>query len=199
MLKNKKVIAIDIDEVLASFIDLFLQYHNSSFQTNVSRSQVVTFALHEVFETTVETMQLRMEQFGHQGNHLKIEPILGAVEAIEHLFKQGFKLHLITARPELIKKETKIWVNQFFPNKFTKIHHAYNKYLAPSHQKNRKWQICQQLKAKYMIDDLIENARECAENGIKVLLMDAPWNQAEKLPPNIKRVKDWKEILKVLK
>ena len=52
-------------------------------------------------------------------------------------------------------------------------------------------------KISVMIDDSLKHARDCASQGVYVLLADFgyPWNQTAKLPENIKRVHSWKEIV----
>jgi uncharacterized HAD superfamily protein len=52
-----------------------------------------------------------------------------------------------------------------------------------------------------MIDDTLSNARDCAETGIRVLLMDRPWNQVGAdstelaLPAGVERVRGWEEVV----
>ena len=46
-----------------------------------------------------------------------------------------------------------------------------------------------------MVDDSLEHALDCSENGIKVLLFNQPWNQNGELPKSITRVYNWKEVL----
>jgi len=48
-----------------------------------------------------------------------------------------------------------------------------------------------------MIEDSPEQAKDCASNGIDVLLLDRPWNQIA-LPENITRVRSWKEITEII-
>ncbi len=53
------------------------------------------------------------------------------------------------------------------------------------------------LNIAYFIEDRFEYAMEMAEAGIKVLLMEYPWNQNCGTHHNIIRIKDWKEIRKI--
>jgi uncharacterized HAD superfamily protein len=46
-----------------------------------------------------------------------------------------------------------------------------------------------------MIDDNLPTVIECAEKGIKALLLDHPWNQTESLPTDVTRVFSWDEIV----
>ncbi len=199
MVKSSKVIAVDIDEILAGFIDYFVSYHNLTYQTKITKNDVFSFNLHEVFGVSREEIIMRMVKFGEEGHNFKIEPVPGAIEGVGALLKKGYILHLVTARPTIIQKDTEKWINKFFPQKFINLHHAFNKNIHKEDSpKKKKWEICKEIGARVLIDDHLDNALSCVENGIKVLLMDAPWNQVENLPKGIKRVKGWEEILTIL-
>ena len=119
----------------------------------------------------------------------------GAKEGIDALLKKGYELHLVTSRPEVIKPQTEKWIKAHFPGKFTDLHHAFNPNIHKKDSKKKKWEICKEIGAGVLIEDFLPNAIGCSENGIKVYLMDAPWNQVEDLPENVVRVKSWKEIV----
>lgn len=195
MKSPRKIIAVDIDEVLANFVDYFIEYHNLEYKTSISRDKFITFELNEVFEVTLEEMNLKFAKFKDQGHNLKLEPIRGSKEAIDNLIKKGYEPHIVTSRPEMIKKDTEEWIDRHFPNKFHKLHYSYNKYLEPSFKNKTKAEICKMIGARILIEDNLDLAVDAAQNGIIILLMDAPWNQTESLPDNIIRVKSWEEIL----
>ncbi len=193
-----KIIAVDIDEVLAGFIDYFVEYHNLTYKTSVTKDKVYTFDLEEVFGVTHEEISSRMIAFGEQGHNIKMKPVEGAVEGVDELLKRGYELHLVTSRPGVIEKDTRAWIEIYFKGKFTGLHHAFNQKIHKEGSKKKKWEICKKIGAEILIDDFLANALSCSENGIKVFLMDAPWNQTEHLPENVLRVKSWEEIIKKL-
>ena len=49
-----------------------------------------------------------------------------------------------------------------------------------------------------MIDDHLTNLKSCLNYGIPSFLMDRPWNKEEEIK-GIKRVKNWREILELIK
>ncbi len=196
---SKKIIAVDIDEILAGFIDYFIEYHNLTYKTRVTRDKVFSFDLHEVFEVTKEEIMDRMVKFGQEGHNVRISLVPGAKNGIDALLKKGYELHLVTARPTVIKPETELWINKHFPDKFTDLHNAFNSNIHQEGSKKKKWEICKEIGASVLIEDHLENAIGCAENGIRVYLMDTPWNQTENLPPEVIRVKSWEEITTALK
>jgi len=64
---------------------------------------------------------------------------------------------------------------------------------------NKKSDLCLKLGVEVLVDDCLEFAEECADKGIKVLLLDSPWNQTDSLPKNVKRMKNWDEIVAHIK
>ena len=58
---------------------------------------------------------------------------------------------------------------------------------------------CWQGGADILIEDQYILARHCADAGIKVLLLDSPWNREVALPENIARVRNWGEIVRRVK
>lgn len=61
----------------------------------------------------------------------------------------------------------------------------------------QKLSFCRQISADVMIEDKGDTALFLAENGIKVLLFDAPYNQ-DISHENIVRVRSWEEIRNIL-
>lgn len=197
MRKTSEVIAVDADEILAAFLEHFINYHNLKYKTSLKKDDVKSFKLEELFGIKEDDVLSRMNEYYESGEVLKIELVEGSIEGIESLLKKGYELQIITARPPHYKKDTIEWVRKYFPDKFKEIHFAFNPFNKHS-EKSTKAEICKQIGAKVLIDDNLVNALDCAGNGITVYLMDAPWNQTEDLPVKVVRVKSWKEITEQL-
>lgn len=60
-----------------------------------------------------------------------------------------------------------------------------------------KADVCNQIRAEYLVEDSLFHAHDVAITETKVLLLDAPWNQ-EQLHPAIDRVHSWEMILERL-
>lgn len=193
-MKHGKVIAVDIDEVLADFFAYFVYFHNLMYKTKVSLkdTNMEKYYLNEVFEVDRAEMHIRYMEF--KALHLleQLKPIQGSQSGMKKLIKMGFEPHLVTARPQIIEEETRKWLSAHFKGIDLPIHFTHPGTGASHHFK--KSEICKEIGAEILIDDHIENALDCAENGIKVFLMDAPWNKQEDLPEGVVRVKSWKEI-----
>lgn len=190
---EKKVVAVDFDEVTADFISYFIYFHNLMYKTNMSRDQMLSYYLHQDFDTDKEEMGIRFAEFRSFKLLEQLKPAMGAIAGIKKLMDLGFVPHFVTARPQSIEKETRVWLKKHFKDIDFPIHFTHPESGQP---KLKKSKICHSIGAKIIIDDHIDNALDCAENGITVYLMDAPWNQRESLPDNVIRVKSWKEILR---
>lgn len=190
----KKVIAVDIDEVLADFLTYFVYFHNLMYKTSKKREDFKNYHLHEGFQVDRDEMHIRYMEFKTFSLLERLKPIKGSKEGIKKLIDLGFTPHLLTARPKVIEKETRKWLDIHFKGIDLPLHFARDE----RDKFKKKSLVCKELGAKIIIEDHLENALDCSENGIKVFLIDAPWNQTESLPENVVRVKSWKDIIKIL-
>ena len=197
MNSSKKIIGVDADEILAEFMEHFLMFHNLKYQTNFSKNEISSFRFEEVFKIEEKAVLRRIGEFYEAEAVSEIKPVKGAIEGINKLLEKGYELEIITARPPYYREITVEWVEKHFPEKFKQIHFAFNPFNKNS-ERLTKAQICKQIGAEVLIDDNLVNALDCAENGIMVYLMNAPWNQTQDLPKNVVRVESWEEIVKKL-
>lgn len=192
---SNKVIAVDIDEVTADFISYFIYFHNLMYKTSIKRDEVSSYYLYKAFKVERKEMGMRFDEFQALKLLERLEPAKGAIAGIKKLVERGFAPNFVTARPLAIEKETRAWIKKYFKDIKIPLYFTHQK---EGGKELKKSVICKEIGARILIDDHIENALDCAENGIKVFLMDAPWNQSEDLPENIIRVKSWKEIISLL-
>lgn len=182
-------IGIDVDEVLANFNEALCNFHNSTYNTNLTRKDFKDFYLADAFKCSEEEVKERMQNFFLSPFFKQIKPIEGAKEAIIELSKNN-ELIIITARPEVLRKDTEEWLESYFPAIFKRVHISQSKF-----QKGlRKWQICKDEKVDIHIDDGLHIIKDCSKNNIKSIVFDNPWNR-EFTPKNAIRVKDWYEAL----
>lgn len=189
-------IGIDIDNVLAELSDALHLWHEEKYNYSKTTQERTQFGLAFSWNCSQEEATKRLLEFYQSKEFKETTPVKGAIKAIDKLAKEH-ELHAITARPVHIEEETLKWIDKHFSLKnFKKIHingQCINKEVVKT-----KTDICQELGIKLMIEDALHFADDCAEKGIKVLLLDWPWNQKDKLHSNITRVKDWDEILEII-
>lgn len=185
------LIGVDLDGVLVDFMSSFLNYYNHVYGTNLTRDQIYTYDLWKIFGETREKAIQKISDFYKTHHFNSLEPIQDSIEAIDTL-KQNHDLVVITSRHNDIIEGTKRWLEKYFPNKFSEVYLT-NQYSLDEDYR-RKSDICLDLGINVLIEDSLDYAKECIPKT-RVLLFDQPWNQSQKLPESITRVKSWKEIL----
>ncbi len=183
-------IGIDLDEVLANFLDPLLRFHNEIYSTSLKRDDFKSYNFWETWGGTREQAIQKVLDFYKSDYFKNIKPFEGAIESIEELSKDN-ELLIITSRYKAISEETEKWINKYFPDNFSGIHFT-NEFF-DSFNNKRKHEICLDLEINSLVEDSLEYAQQCASNGINILLMDRPWNRG-KLQEGIIRVHSWKEI-----
>lgn len=191
---RRQTVAVDVDMVLFPFVQEILQYHNATYQTSVAFEDVTSFDLWRVWGGTKEEAIRKVEDFFHSSASRAIPPIPGAFQALQELHEQ-YHLVVVTARSTEFEAVTRAWIQEHFPSLFREM--AFGNHFAPG--AIPKSSLCLQIGADILVDDHVVHARECAARGVRTLLFgDYPWNRADVLPENVRRVTGWDEVCRVL-
>lgn len=190
------LIGLDLDDVIADFIPSFLEFYNNNYNSSLTRDNVSTYKLWYILGITQEKAVQRMIEFYDSPYFRDIRPVVGSMDAI-NVLNQNHKLCIITSRLEQGIGKTRRWIIDWFPSKFGEIYFAKNTYAQDKKEKS-KLEICLDLNVRFLVEDSLEYTQQCAEKGINVLLLNTPWNQANKLPENVTRVKSWNEIVNII-
>lgn len=190
-------IGIDVDDVLAESMGHLVDFHNQKNGNDLKFEDVFSFNLSGVWNMeTKEEMFNHILDFYKSPFFKKIEPFSNTKEIIFKLSKTN-QLAAITGRPTIIKNETILWLEKFYPNCFSEIHFSNH---FPGEDKNlSKADFCLENGYELLIEDSGEFALECAQKGIKVFLFNKPWNKGFTLHANIIPVNTWEEIVAKLK
>ncbi|EKD23644.1 MAG: hypothetical protein ACD_81C00206G0002 [uncultured bacterium] len=188
-------IGIDIDDVLADTVNAVCTFHNETYGTSLKRDDFLSRQLWKVLGESKEDASQKMQLFSKTGHALSRSVIDGAFFALSAFKKSGHELFGVTARPHYMVDQTEVWVATYFPNIFSEI--LFCDTGKEGVIKEKKSDICKRLGIGMMIEDDIDHALDCAENGIEVILLDCPWNQGE-LPENVHRVSSWTEALRLV-
>ncbi len=189
-------IGIDLDEILAGFLEALVDYHNKTYKTFLKRSQFHSYDFWKVWGGNRNEAIQKVYDFHKSCHFSKIKPIPGAISGIEEI-KENHELIIITSRQDYIAKETRAWIEKHFPNTFTKIH--FTNHFAQKGKQKSKADICVEEQIDLLIEDHPEYAVECSSRKIKVFLLDNPWNKLQKMPKEVERVFSWQEIVKKIK
>ncbi|KAG0269185.1 hypothetical protein DFQ27_004581 [Actinomortierella ambigua] len=200
----RRVIAVDLDEVLARTSLAIADFHNDTYGTNLTMDDFISYDYSKIWGGTREESIHKWRAFFDSPYFLKVEPVEGSLETLKLLKARRFSLVIVTARQQFVAELTKKFVDRHYPGIFESIYFA-NHYLTEQERltfiSKPKSAICRDVGAELLIDDSLENAIEVAQEGIAVLLFDLHgeylWNKlapGEQLPEKITRVKSWKDI-----
>ena len=186
------VIGIDIDDVLADTLQSFITFHNQRYGSALLLEQFTSYQWEEALGTSRTETWRRIEEFFAAGGVRNIPPIAGAQNVLLQL---GVRHTLIgvTSRAGIFEEVTPDWLEEHFPSLLSAVHYTMEE---PGHRPG-KAQTCLLQKVDVMIEDQALFSMSCAEAGVRVLLLDRPWNRAAS-HERITRVTSWTEIPGVL-
>lgn len=130
----------------------------------------------------------------------EIEPRPHCQEVIQKLNDEGCELHEITARKfTTFKNIIGFYYRSLFENwlKKNKLNFESIQYCSETFSPRDKLLGCRKLSVDVMIEDKPDVALHLAEKGVKVLLVDAPYNQGLE-HENMTRVYTWDEIYNLI-
>ncbi|KAJ3695751.1 hypothetical protein LUZ60_001128 [Juncus effusus] len=196
--REKLVVAVDVDEVLGSFLSALNKFIADRCSWNHSVSEYYVYEFFKIWKCSRKEADILVHEF-FKTHYFQdgIHPIPGAFNALQNL-SSFCSLSVVTSRQNAIKNHTLEWLEKHYPGLFNEIH--FGNHFALDGQSKPKSEICRSLGAKYLIDDNPRYAMECAEVGIKVLLFDYhnsyPWCKTgvEESHPLVTKVHNWQEV-----
>lgn len=188
-------IGLDLDEVLADTIKSLLQWHNEIYETNFQRGAVTSYNLWKTWGGNREEAINKVYDFYQSAHFKKIQPVKDSQEGVKKLQLKN-RIYVVTSRPHDIYNETLSWISEHFPNQFVEVKLT-NQWAKKGKGKNKK-DLCKELGIEVIVEDSLEYAQECSQSGIRVLLLDCPWNKSKEID-RVKRVFSWREIIEELR
>lgn len=153
-------VAIDVDEVLVKFLYPMARYHRK-----VIHKPKYNYVYREIFDIDEPASQKMVREFYTSKDFSKLTPIKGAQKAMYDIRKNADKMYVLTGRQEIVREETELWIQHYFPGIFDDV------ILTNSYTPNeiRKIDICRALNIGLLIDDNKGICDECIEDGVKAL------------------------------
>lgn len=190
-------IAVDVDDVLVPLAKTYYDYHNKKFGTNIDGDTLIHYRWDHHMGVSLKTSVERVQEFYKTDIFKNMQVFENAKEVLINLAK-NHELIIISSRFGVSKEFTKQWANKEFPDIFSDIifsaeYHYEEEYKKAKNIKEKAF-VCLDNNINLIIEDSLIHALECAKQGIKVILLNKPWNQGE-LPDNIIRANNWKDIL----
>ncbi|KAG6517731.1 uncharacterized protein LOC122054725 [Zingiber officinale] len=196
--KEKLTVAVDVDEVLGSFLSALNQFIADHYSSNHSVSEYHVYDFCKIWKCSQAEANIRVHEFFKTPYFkLGIHPIPGARSALTNL-SSFCNLLVVTSRQNVIRDHTVEWIEKYFPGLFREIH--FGNHFSLHGASRSKSDICRCLGAQVLIDDNPKYALECAEIGMKALLFDYqssyPWSRTGSATahPMVTEVHDWREV-----
>lgn len=188
----KKVAAVDFDDTINNFNQAFLYYNQRLWGSRLEFHDLKDYNLAKTYGVTEEEMGRRVFDFCHR-YHNEIAVDDAVVNGLVKL-SESYDLHIVTSRCESLSETTQRLVDARLSNIFSHIHYGNGFATKHPERKRSKLQICQEIGAILLIDDVIGHVTSVHEAGIDAILFDKPWNK-EVIPETIARVANWDEAL----
>nr|CAB3467334.1 unnamed protein product [Digitaria exilis] len=195
---SKMVVAVDVDEVLGSFLAALNKFIADRYSWNHTVSEYHVYEFFRIWNCSRERANYLVHEF-FTTHYFQdgIQPIPGARDALQNL-SSFCSLSIVTSRQDAIKSHTLEWIEKYYPGLFEQIH--FGNHFALEGQSRPKSEICRSFGAQVLIDDNPRYAMECANDGMRVLLFDYdnsyPWCKTgvDESHPLVTKVHNWEEV-----
>ena len=185
---EKMKIAIDVDEVVAKTIGRYMDFIGSKGYRKVEFEDICSYNLDEVLGIKKELMiKLWLDFFEEVEG---VEVVDGAKKGVDYLNKK-YGVYVITARSKNISRVTRDFIFENFRILGDRVLFSGDR---SNGQGKTKDEFCRELGISLIIEDCGGDSLKYASTGLKVLLLDKPWNQGFE-HENITRCFCWGEIL----
>lgn len=181
-------LAFDIDGVVADTMSVFVRLaHERYGLSHLSKEDMYCYNLYSCLNLESDVIDDLICLTLDDEHTLQIPPMPMAPDVLTELAGYG-PLRFVTARiwPESIIS----WLQQTLPR------------VAPEHIQviatgapEAKLQILKDLRVRYFVEDRVETCHMLAQEGIRPLLYDQPWNR---VPSEFPRFVSWSELRRVL-
>ena len=197
----KFIVGCDADGILTNLSEHNLREGKKAFKREPI--DVNAYSLEDMFDVKdISKPILYAKAFGIYSNYCKNEPPReGVKETFDELLENDFEFHSITARKfatsnnklgSIARKWYQKWLNKN-GIRFNSI-----QFCDEDNSPTDKLLACKKLNVDAMLEDKPDVAMYLAQNGIKIIMIDAPYNLDVK-HENIIHVPNWLEAKKVLK
>lgn len=196
---NKLKIGIDIDDVIAEFRKGFLDYYKRQGHDFDFWKAYSAYSVKEFF-TDWDKVDKDIDDFHYLPELERLDLVEGSSEIVNSLIEQH-EIVFITSRPREHKDATKRFIEKYFPEDLKIIHsEEMDKSINNDNGPVTKGDICEEESVDVMIEDNPRYAKDCAERGIFVFVLEKPWNEEYGFEnyTNIEKIRHWNEVLEKL-
>jgi len=187
-------IGVDLDDVVFEFTKEFIKFYNPRYGKEIKFEDVKTYHFPDIFDISLKEVVDMIDEMVKQGIGRNLPFCDYAKESIVDLSKEH-DIFFITSRT--IRRGTLESLKRLFPE--LKFELIFSSNFSVGNEGKTKGEICNEKNIDFMIEDTKEHAKDIAGRGIKVLLLNKPWNEDYKEHPNIIKVNNWKEVVDNIK
>lgn len=194
--QSKKIIAVDIDDVLASEAEFVVRYSNEHWGTNLTLDDY-SEDWGKLWSVDYEERERRAAELNQPGMQVAYPLIAGGFEALQQL-KEDYRLIILTSRPKPMWDEIQEWFDGVFPGIFSDIHFTgFWETGKPGGHLMTKGELAKEIGADYIIDDQPKHCFSAAEVGIEAILFgDYGISRDLQLPARVTRCRTWADVQK---
>ena len=176
-------VGIDVDEVIADSVAVYLPTLNDLFGRTLTRDDLTRYQFEETFVLSPAEMKAFWKSFSSGGGWERIRPVPGAAEALGRL-RARHEVVVVTGRPEEhVGERTRRWLA---------AHAIPHDSLVFRGETDKEAAVRRATDDGRGLDVLVEDhwafAEAVAEHGVPVLLVDCPWNRSAPAHPLVRRV-----------
>jgi uncharacterized HAD superfamily protein len=174
-------IALDIDGVLANFVDALLPHVSEVLGREVLAEHITEYSIVGSVGMPIEVWAELWERLEDRMYH-EAQPYPGVVEGLTELSALG-RLSIQTSRPDKAEPATRVWLAKHLPHAFdVSFRSGRPKFVAVD-------------EVDYFIDDSLDVVL-AAERGTPIIV-DRPWNRRD-APAHVRRVATLTEAAAVI-
>ena len=190
MTERIHIVGLDVDDVLCDFFNVLNERYNRIHGTNFRREDYKTYNLWDTWQCKMEEAMGEVYDLMTESEG-RLPVVRGAADAVEKL---SWKYHSValTSRSYGLESITRQWLRDNFYGMVCGVYFG-NHFGGNNLPAVKKSELAWRAGAQLIVEDCLENAIDCAREGIKVLLLDCPWNQSAELPANVERVFSWEK------
>jgi len=191
---SRQTIAVDVDDVLAASAGDFVGFSNRRWGTRLT---IKDYDERWAKMWRVDhTEELKRAKVIHETGVFRRFGNLERSNQVLTKLAQKYKLVITTSRSAQAGRDTEDWLERHYSGIFEEIHlSGFFDTVKPDSHERTKTDLCRSIGADYLIDDHPKHCLAAAGAGIMALLFgDYPWNRNVKLPDNMIRVKNWRQV-----
>jgi hypothetical protein len=150
--------AVDIDEVLMSFVEPMAQWRG----LKMPKYRGYNYVYKDMFNITETESKKMVKEFYNTDVFATIPPIVGSQDAMQRIKSRATKIYAVSGRQDIVREKTETWLDINFPGVFDGLVLS-NSYTA---KEIAKVSLCHSLDLDTIIDDSELNCLSCAYGGL---------------------------------